>query len=161
MINRLIEIIGQESLLFEEFLDLLDRQKDVLVANDVDQLKAVVALQQQKLLESQELNRRREEVIAAIKKANALQGDITVARLLEFVDENQAERLLSLREAILSLNERISEARNTNALLLNQSREFIARTMVMLSQLNSPDIAYGRNGEAPRTNGTVMVDRRI
>ena len=66
MINQLIQIIGDEAVLFEEFLGLLDKQKKALVANDVEELDRVTELQRQKLSESQKLNRRREELIAAI-----------------------------------------------------------------------------------------------
>ena len=161
MINELIQIISAEALLFEDFLELLDRQKEVLVTNNVDVLDEITELQRQKLLESQELNRRREELIAAIKKANAVEGDLTVARLLEFADENQAERLLRLKDIIFSLNDRIAEARNTNVMLLNQSREFIAKTMSMLSRMNSPESTYRRSGTALEGGTTIMVDRRI
>ena len=161
MINQLIQIISDEALLFEEFLKLLDRQKDALVANDTERLNQTIELQQQKLLESQNLSRRREEVVAAIKKANAITGDVTVSRLLAYADEDQSQRLIKLQEILLGLNDRVTEARNTNAMLLNRSREFISKTMTMLSRLHSPDKTYGKRGAAPQGHATIAVDRRI
>lgn len=161
MINRLIQIINDEALLFEEFLLLLDRQKEALVANDTERLNQVTQLQQEKLLESRALDRRRDQVIAAIKEANAIEGDVSVTRLLEYADENQSQRLARLREVIVSLNDRIADARNTNAMLLNRSREFISRTMTMLSRLHAPGKTYGRTGAAAQDGTVVAVDRRI
>ncbi len=161
MINQLIQVINREALVFEEFLQLLDSQKEALVANDTDRLNKVTAQQQQKLLESQALNRQREEIISSIKEANAIDGDVTVARLLKFADEDQSQRLSMLQEAILGLNDRITEARNTNAMLLNRSREFISRTMTMLSRLNSPEQTYSKSGETQPESSAVAVDRRI
>jgi flagellar biosynthesis/type III secretory pathway chaperone len=161
MINQLLQVIGQEAHLFEDFLALLDQQKQMLVSNDVATLNEVTELQRQKILESQRLNRIREELIAEIQAENAIEGDVTVARLLEFADRNQAERLLQLKEIIFSLNDRITEARNTNAMLLNQSREFISRTMRMLSKIKNPDKTYDRRGVAPDGQSTIVVDRRI
>jgi flagellar biosynthesis/type III secretory pathway chaperone len=160
MINQLIQVIGDEALLFEEFLKLLDLQKQALVSNDTDRLNEVTELQQQKLLESRELNRRREQLIAAIKEANAIEGDVTVTRLLAYADEDQSQRLSRLRDAIVGLNDRINEARNTNAMLLNRSRESISRTMNMLSRLHAPSRTYGRTG-VPSDGAAVAVDRRI
>jgi len=160
MINQLIQVIGDEALVFEEFLQLLDRQKEALVSNDTDRLNEVTELQQQKLLLSRDLNRRRERLIAALKETNAIEGDVTVTRLLEYADEDQSQRLSRLRDAILALNDRINEARNTNAMLLNRSREFISRTMTMLSRLHGPNRTYGRCG-APSEGAAVAVDRRI
>jgi len=160
MINQLIQVISDEALIFDEFLQLLDCQKEALVSNDTDRLNEVTRLQQQKLLQSQELNRRREQLIAALKEANAIDGDVTVTRLLEYADEDQSQRLARLRDAILALNDRISEARNTNAMLLNRSREFISRTMNTLSRLHAPSRTYGRSG-VPSEGAAVAVDRRI
>lgn len=161
MINQLIQIISTEALVFEEFLNLLDRQKDALVENDTDRLNEITALQQAKLQESQALNRQREEITDAIKASNLISGDVTVSRLLQIADEDQSLRLTKLQETILALNDRITEARNTNAMLLNRSREFISRTMTMLSQLNSPENTYGPDGAAPKHCAAVAVDRRI
>ncbi|MBD3257652.1 hypothetical protein GF377_04410 [candidate division GN15 bacterium] len=162
MINKLIQLISQESLLFEEFLELLERQKEALVANDIDLLNRVVDQQRDALRRSHTLNRERESLIEEIKQANAVDGDLTVARLLEFADENQAERLLQLKNIILDLNDKINETRNANALLLNQSREFIAHTMTALAAMNAPEPNYARPGDA-KTGQTaaLSVDRRI
>jgi len=161
MINELIQIISQEALLFEDFLQLLDRQQQKLVANDVAGLNEVSALQQQKLIESQKLNRRREQLIAAIKSVNAVEGDMTIARILEFADKDQAERLTRLRETIITLNDSIGRARNTNAMLLNRSREYIARTMAMLSRVCNPDNTYDSHGTTGEIRRSLAVDRRV
>lgn len=162
MINKLIQIISEEAALFEEFLELLDRQKDALVANDTESLNQTTELQQRKLMESQALNLRREEVIEAIQEMNRIDGDLTVTRLLEHVDRDQSERLSRLQETITGLNDDITEARNTNAMLLNRSREYIARTMAMLSRLSHPKNSnYDRTGAEPHGDATLAVDRRI
>ena len=161
MINRLIHLISQETLLFEEFLELLERQKQALVSNDTTLLTQTTELQRQKLRQSHTLNRQREELIEEIKQANAVEGDLTVARLLEFADDNQAERLKTLRQIILDLNDKINETRNANALLLNQSREFIAHTMAALASMNAPETGYVRGGPVNAKHSAIAVDRRI
>ena len=161
MIDQLIQVISDEALLFEEFLQLLDCQKEALVANDTNRLNQVTQLQQQKLLECRALDRRREKVIAAIKADNAIEGDVTVTRLIEYADEDQSHRLTLLRDTILDLNARIGESRNTNALLLNRSREYISRIMNMLARLHTPDGTYGRKGTDRLESAALAVDRRI
>ena len=160
MINRLVNLISREASLFENFLELLNRQKETLVQNDLKALNEVTELQHEKMVESQLLNKERESLIEEIRAANLIEGDVTVSRLLEFADNSQAGRLSQLRETILDLNDRITEARNTNAMLLNQSREFIARTMEMLSKINNPEHTYSRDGAGSRQHANVAVDRR-
>jgi flagellar biosynthesis/type III secretory pathway chaperone len=161
MINKLIQVIAQEAQVFEEFLQLLDRQKEALVDNDTDLLNDVTAQQQKKLLESQTLNRSRETLIAEIKVTNAIEGDVTVTRLLEYADEDQSHRLGHLQEAIRELDDRVAEARNTNVMLLNRSREFISRSMTAFSQVSGPDKPYTSTGAVPAEAAAVVVDRRV
>jgi hypothetical protein len=161
MINRLIEIISKEAALFESFLELLELQKEMLVTDNLEGLAGVTEQHQQKLLESRRLGKQREELVDQIRAVNAIDGDLTVTRLLEHVDEDQANRLLHLRELIFGLNEKINETRNTNAMLLNQSREFIARTMATLAKINNPrGSSYAPAGVVAHGDANVMVDRR-
>jgi hypothetical protein len=160
MIAKLIDIISREAALFESFLELLERQKQMLVANNVDGLTEITALQQEKLTESRALSRRREQILNQIKLENSLENDPTIARLAALADENQAARLMQLRTVILSLNEKINDARNTNAMLLNQSREFVAKTMALLARMNNPETNYSGTRQTDRSASTVMLDRR-
>jgi hypothetical protein len=155
-------LISRETLLFEEFLELLERQKTALVANDVATLNDVTARQREALHRSHELNRQREALIEDIKRDKAVEGDLTVAQLLEFTDESQAEMLLKLKHLILELNDKIHETRNSNALLLNQSREVISHTLAALASMNAPSGNYvGAGKSQPSQTATLAVDRRV
>ena len=159
-VASLIELISQEAAVFEDFLKLLGRQQEMLVKNDVDGLNKVTALQREKVVESQLLNKKREALISEIKSANAIEGDLNVTRLIELVDEDQGGRLLQLRDIISGLNRKISEVRDQNALLLNRSREYIARTLEMLSNINNPNSNYTPSGAPAKNGAAVAVDRR-
>jgi flagellar biosynthesis/type III secretory pathway chaperone len=160
MIDQLINIISKEAALFENFLDLLEQQKQALVKSDQVALAALTERQHEKLAESRLLSRRREELVAAIKREHDIDGDVTVSRLIAMVDQDKADRLRQLRDAIMSLNDQIVQVRNSNAMLLNQSREYVARTMAMLSQLNNPDPGYGKSGPSSNPSRALALDRR-
>ncbi|MBI5265889.1 MAG: flagellar protein FlgN, partial [candidate division Zixibacteria bacterium] len=138
MIDQLIDIIGREAACFESFLHLLTEQKRALVANDIDELNRLTHRQQQLLRESHDLNTQREQVIARIESDRHLSEDLTISRLIAMADSEQAGRLRQLRDLLLNLNDQILEVRNTNAMLINQSRDMIARTMAMLSRPEHP-----------------------
>ena len=160
MVNQLIDIIGREAVVFEVFLTLLERQRDLLVANDVTGLTAVTAKQQEAVLESKRLNRERERLVTLLQAEHDITGDFGLSKLLDLVDQTQAERLTQLRELILGLNQQISEVRNSNAMLLNNSRKYIAKTISLLSQLQHPEDTYSRSGASSTSSGAVAVDRR-
>ncbi len=160
MVNTLIDIIGKEAALFESFLELLEQQKRMLVENDVDGLTRVTDLQREKLIQSQLLNKKRLELVEAIKTANHIEGDLNVTRLLDIVDQSQADRLQRLQKIILDLSEQINNTRNQNAMLLNRSREYIMKTMEMLSRIQGTPATYSASGSQKEDSRTVAVDRR-
>lgn len=161
MINELIDIIGKEAGIFESFLELLERQQQMLVENNLEGLNRVTDLQREKLVQSQLLNKQRLELVESIRAANHIEGDLNVSRLLEIVDQDQADRLLKLQQSILSLNDKITDTRNQNAMLLNRSREYILKTMEMLSKINNPDSTYTTSGVPREQNLSVAVNRRV
>ena len=160
-VTSLIELISREASVFEDFLKLLGRQQEMLVRNDIDGLNKITALQREKVVESQLLNREREELITEIKSTNAIEGDLNVSRLIELVDEDQGNRLIKLRDIIGGLNSKINEVRDQNAMLLNRSREYIAKTLELLSRLNNLNTNYTQNGTPAKNGAAVAVDKRV
>ncbi len=160
MVEKLIEILSNEAIVFEEFLKLLGQQQEMLVNNDIDGLNRVTELQREKVSQGQLLNQRLEELVLEIQSVNAIEGDLNVSMLLEHVDEHQGGRLVQLRKIIQGLTNKIGEVRDQNAMLLNRSREYISRTMEMLSKINNPDTGYAANGETVENGSSVAVDRR-
>lgn len=160
MINQLIEIIGKEAALFEDFLALLERQQELLVENNVNGLNEVTDSLREKTVTAQLLNSKREETIERVKADNAIEGDLNVTRLLELVDQTQADRLISLRTLITELNEKILTTRNQNAMLLNRSQAYIAKTVEMLSKINQPQGIYTANGTEAKVGSQLAWDGR-
>lgn len=110
---------------------------------------------------SHRLNLERVRTVAEIKAERNFEQDLTISRLIALADSEQAARLKELRELLLSLNDKILEVRNTNALLINQSREMIARTMAMLSRSEHADNIYGRDASRDERAVAIALDRRI
>ena len=161
MIDRLIQIIGREASLFESFLALFEEQQRMLVSNDADGLVEITAQLREKLLESRKLNQQREEMVHQIKRENLIEGDLSVTRLLKIVDDTQATQLVQLRDLITTLNDKIMKTRNQNAMLLNESREYISKMMGMLSKMSSPESTYSAGGGADQPSYNVALDRRV
>jgi len=160
MVDRLIDILGKEAALFESFLELLEQQQKMLVENNVEGLNRITDLQREKLIESRILNRQREALVEQIRDSNAVEGDLNITRLLEIVDKDHADQLAKLKDLILNLTEKITQTRNQNAMLLNRSREYIAKTMELLSQIHDPNNTYAPADAVRQPAANVAVDRR-
>lgn len=161
MINQLIDILGREAGMFETFLALLERQQHALIENDLDELQTVTEQMHEKSVESQLLSRSREQLIAQIKNANAIDGDFSVSNLLDMVSESDADRLRELRQLIIELNDKVTYTRNQNAMLLNRSRAYIHRIMETLAKVDRSDDTYGASGTNPERQRHVAIDGRV
>ncbi|MFH1687358.1 MAG: flagellar protein FlgN [bacterium] len=159
-VEKLIDVIGQEAALFESFLDLLEQQQQALVTNDVDCLGRITDALREKTVHNQILNRQREEIIDDIRRVNAIEGDLSVGRLLALVEHQQADQLRHLRQVIFELHDKITDTRNHNATLINRSREYVAKTMSLLAKVGKPGSAYAATGASDTPDHTVAVDWR-
>ncbi len=160
MIDRLIDILGREAGLFEDFLRLLEEQQKALVERDLSTLQSVTERLHEKSVESRFLDQRRQQIVAEIKATEGLEGDINVTRLLEITDDERADQLRRLRALIVKLHDQIADTRNRNALLINRSREYVARTMKMLSEINMPKPTYSAVGGYTTEGSAIAVNRR-
>lgn len=159
-IANLITLLSREALVFEQFLVLLKEQRRLLVANDLTGLQLCTEQQREKLVEAQLLHKERDEVLAHLRSETAWDGDLTVQRLIELADNDQANQMRRLRESILALNDQILTARTTNALLIDHSRQFIARTMTMLATIDKPATSYQPHQDTNNGSGQLLLDRR-
>jgi hypothetical protein len=160
MIDHLISVISREAAAFDSYLTLLEQQKAALVANDLECLSAITEQLRDVVVQTRLLGREREKTIEQIRSSHDIDGNLTLSRLLDLVDDTRAVRLTRLQELILSLNDQITDVRNTNAMLLNQSRKSITSMMIMLARIQHPDNTYSRTGSDRTSEAAMAVDRR-
>ena len=158
MVNKLIDIIGREIKLLETYLELLDRQQELAVLDDQDNLRQVNADQLEKLNESRLLNRERIELVMQIRQANEFEKDPNVDRLIDLIERERADRLLKLGEIFENLNNKIEETRNSNNHLVERSRQYIMKTLDMLSRIYCPEtFGAGHDGIKVNNNTTTQA----
>lgn len=168
-VNELIETLNAEAALFENFLDLLDRQRDMVVANDTDGLVMITERQREKLAESKMLDRRRRELVEQVGSENAISGDVNVTRLLDSVSQDDGLRLSGVRDTIIELSKQIEKGKERNKFLINKSRELISSSLQGINRMSNPPekgSAYTRPGSSSakitQTNRiSLALDKRI
>ena len=160
LVLELIEVLEREASLFETFLELLERQQEALVKNDVDVINDVTLKQREKTMESVALSRRREELVKELSSDGSVADNLTISRLIATVSSGQAVELARLRDNILGLNDKIEKVRSQNGLLIDNSRKNIMKTMEMLGRIRRPENGYHKEGLAAKVDVNVALDRR-
>jgi flagellar biosynthesis/type III secretory pathway chaperone len=161
LLDKLISVIGDEAVLFEKFLELLERQQQALIANDADDLKEVTARLQQVVSHSQKLEACRIESVEEIRRLGGSDANLNVSQICEMADSARSNQLRTFRDTILGLYSRIEEIRMRNGLLIEQSLEQIQHTIDTIGKIPAQKETYHKQGGFSRDFNRLGVDRRV
>lgn len=162
-ILQLIKLIGEEVVIFETFVELLNRQQEALIANDMELLTAVTQEQERLALTTSQAEKRRTELVRNLSyDLKRDSSDINLTELTKLVAEPESNQLRTLQTTLLGLHEQIATIKSRNDFLIRKSMEYINNTMTHLSATGDKDATYAPDKNKRIGNGRVnVVDRRI
>jgi len=160
LVDDLIILIRDEEDVLSRFLDCLNRQKDHIVANQIEQFDLTVMEQETLITRIRALESGRIEVVKSIAKMAGSEDDLTIARLIEMNLGETSEELRTLKKTLASLIERVKKANRVNQYLIKRSLSFIQRSVDMFIDEGEPMVVYLPNGSRrPRGAARVLVDK--
>jgi len=162
-ILQLIKLIGDEVVIFRDFLDYLNQQQEALVANDIEALERVTTQQEALARKTTAIEQQRRELVASISSdLDRSQEDLNLTELTKLVSTQQSEELHTLQETLLNLHDQISDQKAQNDFLIRKSMEYLNTTMAQLGLTeNTHSQSYSAESAPPRTSRTAaVVDRR-
>lgn len=162
-IIRLISLIGEEVLIFETFLQYLNRQQEALVKNDLEALQIVTHDQEILSQRTTQVEQERRALVAEISVGlDRDQDDLTLTELTKLVSEPESNQIHALQGTLLNLHEQISTIKSRNDFLIRKSMEYINTTMSQLGLIEQSD-KRTYSADVVKTNPTqksALVDRR-
>lgn len=162
-IIRLISLIGEEVLIFETFLQYLNRQQEALVKNDLEALQIVTHDQEILSQRTTQVEQERRALVAEISVGlDRDQDDLTLTELKKLVSEPESNQIHALQGTLLNLHEQISTIKSRNDFLIRKSMEYINTTMSQLGLTEQSD-KRTYSADVVKTNPTqksALVDRR-
>jgi hypothetical protein len=162
-ILQLIKLIGEEVVIFETFVELLNRQQEALVANDMEFLAAVTQEQERLALTTSQAEKRRTELVRTLSyELNRNSSDINLTELTKLVAEPESNQLRTLQNTLIGLHEQISTIKSRNDILIRKSMEYINNTLTHLSATGEKEATYAPDKNKRIGKGRLaIVDRRI
>ncbi len=161
LLDELINVIGDEAILFEKFLELLEEQQQALITNDPDELKTVTARIQQVAAQSQRLEQVRISLVEEIRRVGGAEADLNVSKICDMADPERSTQLQTFRTMILDLYGKIEQTRMRNGLLIEQSLEQIQNTIDVIGRIPAQKETYRKHGGVSREFQRLGVDRRV
>lgn len=161
LLDGLISVIGDEAILFEKFLELLEEHQQALITNNTDELKTVTARIQQVATQSQRLEQQRLSLVEEIRRVGGAEADLNVSRICDMADPERSMQLRTFRAMILDLYGKIEETRMRNGLLIEQSLEQIQNTIDVIGRIPGQKETYRKHGGVSKDYQRLGVDRRV
>lgn len=162
-IKLLVSLIKSEESLLQEFLNLLDNQRMLLLENRHEDFEATVTRQERLLGEIHTLEQKRIEQIVSIAKGLRIEGEeVTLTRLIELSLGEFDEELRELKRSLNRLVERIKKANQVNAHLVHRSLNYLQKSVTWLIDSGDLSVTYSPAGAVnQRPVGGVLLNKQM
>jgi hypothetical protein len=161
LIAELIALIRQEEDVLKRFLDLLQMQKQFLIANQIDLFQSTVSEQESLTQNIRELEAERIAKVKQMADSTGLdENEITLTNLIEITLGDVSTELKELKKSLAHLVERIRRMSRVNELLIKRSMNFIQASIGWMIDASDITQIYDTTGRTKRqTNTSIMVNK--
>lgn len=161
-IEELIDLIRQEEKVLKAFLNLLNLQKQYLLANEIEQFQGTVERQEALIDEIKTLEKKRIEKVKEMAEVEGMQEDeITLTHLIEITLGDVSEELKGLKQSLSKLVERIRRANRVNGMLIKRSLDIIQQSVGWMIDAADISSVYDPNGRSARQTGTNVIVNKV
>jgi len=160
---RLEDLLWRELDGYRDLVDIMLREKEVLTANQPDELPPLLEEQKRVLHDVKSLEPERAAALARVSTAVGAPAPLTLTELADRLDGESRSRVTKLRDALAHVVPRVDQVNRINVLLIRNSMSFISTTVRAILEEGTPrPTTYGRSGSL-QANGappSSWTDRR-
>jgi len=148
LINDLMDVLLQESKIYEDILEISKKKTDVIVKGKVSELESITNLEQSLIVKIGKLEETRENIVTEIAGIAGMDpSEMTISELEKHVDEKQAEKLREYKKHMTSIIEEIKNINEVNSRLITNSIDFIDFSINILTSANLGGNNYSKEGQ--------------
>ena len=149
LIVRLIDVLNNETVLYEGILKLSKNKTDAIVEGKVSELESITRLEQSMIVKLGKLEEEREELVEKLAvQLHVKASDITLTNLERQFAGEQAVKLKSCRDTFPRLIHDVSYANELNAKLIRNSLDYIDFSINILTNAGSTGNNYSNSGQS-------------
>jgi len=162
-VQRLIGILETEILLYEDLLDLKDREKEAVLDFSTRDLEALTEAQSELAGRAADLETERRGLVAGMVPER-MTGEPTLKDVFDWVDSEEKEALEDLGATLSRVCEEVARKQNRNARIIGTSAGYLRDLVDRLIEKVQPDtVAYNLDGTKAVGRETLpsLVDRTL
>ncbi|MCL1988377.1 MAG: flagellar protein FlgN [Firmicutes bacterium] len=128
IMENLVSILTEQTARYEELLGLSKEKRDVIIANDIENLQKINHLENILISQNQKLEKKRQAVVADMAIVlNEKEKNLTLPKLIELMHDQPNERtaLETARERIKTVMEELREMNHLNGQLIQNALEYV------------------------------------
>lgn len=160
MLNKLIDILHQETTLYTNLLSLLQEERRLLSRRVTDELHHLANMIETMVFRIKALERLRDEVVRGLAISYGLAGAdspsmVNLSRIIECVEEPFKGRLKTIQLRLITLIDSIKELNQGNSIIIGRGIENIKTAFLFLQELYTPQTyqSSGRLDGSPLSQG--------
>lgn len=158
LITSLVSVIKREEGLLQDFLDLLESQKQLLVQNKVEEFDQSVLQQEELIKQIKTLEGERIKLVNQIARGMKVEeNELTLTRLVEMSLGQVSSELQTAKRSMSQLVERIKRANQVNQYLIKRSLNVSQRSIDLLIDENLRDVVYEQTGKLSGQDRRSMI----
>lgn len=153
----IIELLEKEMATMRLTLASLEAEQRALVDNDIQGLDE--AVETQKALTQRAATQDAARVKILQQMAPMLQEDpktLTLRRLIDLADAPFSERLLTLREEMIALQDELRKVNRQNSVLIKQSMKYVDKSLHILTGGSPMGNRYAKSGKSDASSASLQ-----
>lgn len=159
LLKELLKLIEDEIEIFRSLLPIFKKEKEAVLASDLNELKLSLAKKEKLLFNMRSLEKKRMHVMNKLAESLKLSPDeLTLKKLAKSVKKPYSTRLKNCGLQLLKLTNSISNANNANSGMFVHSLNFLKGAITLLQNIFAPNQVYHRTGkvQADHQSGKVL-----
>ena len=133
-IEKILETLDKLERMHRSLLELSGKKTEILKANDMEQLNAILKTEQAHVAAIETLEQQRQMLVKEYLKANGVANadKPTVTQLIEVATAEEKPKLAAIRERLLAVVDELKKANSLNQKLVMQSLQFVNFSLDLL-----------------------------
>ena len=161
-IQDLCKILNKQYNIYKKLAELASEKEKTLLNNDAQKLSEIIKKEKTHLEDLEKYEDKRKDIIEQIAQKQSFDYDnLSFENLLSTLNNNQKNKLKTIRDKLLDIIKKLEEKNDTNRHLLEQALKLNNFSLKMFQQAMQPEQkTYNRPGEKNDDNGRNIIDRK-
>lgn len=160
-VEQLVQTLDKESEIYRDLLNIAKQKREVIKAQDIDQLQSMVNEEQGLIVSLFKLEELREKVVDKIMREEKLDFVENVTQLAQLLSVDAKNKVLEAKNQLLVLVKTVNEETRFNSVLLEERLELINMNINLLTQSGLDSGVYSKKADSEENDRRSLFDARV